>query len=274
MSDSAKSIAQIQLIIEAKSNQLRALTEEEATKSILLTLSKIAQQTNVNQGLDAGLAKDMARFVYTYFGGLSPREIMLAYHLLASGQLKASGDATMWYGRMTINSVGSTLNAYCEWKKDVEVALHTLAYEEKLAKERYLREQKSKEQYEAMKVNIIPIIKAEAVKFADTGRHASPLIYPLWYDILIEKNLLTVALVVKTKYFEQAKQKAEAELSEEISQLRTAGRTIEANNRQASMQEKIKPRAGAIAKGDIIAFVIETAAKMPEILNTTIQLND
>ena len=272
MSDCAKNTAQVQLIIEAKSNQLRALTEEEATKSILLTLSKIAQQTNVNQGFDAGLAKDMARFVYTYFGSLSSREIMLAYHLLASGQLKASGDATMWYGRITINSLGATLNAYCEWKKDVEVALHTLAYEEKLAKERYLREQKGREQYEQMKANIIAIIKTEAAKFSDSGRHASLLIYPLWYDILVEKNLLNVALVAKTKYFEAAKQKAEAELRDEISQLRTAGRTIEANNRQASMQEKIRPRAGIIAKGDIIAFVIEAASKMPEILNATIEL--
>lgn len=272
MSDCAKSIDQIQLIINAKSNQLRALNEEEATKSILLTLSKIMQQTNANQGLDAGLAKDMAKFVYTYFGGLSPREIMLAYHLLAAGQLSAGNDATMWYGRMTINSLGATLNAYCEWKKDVEVAIHTLAYEEKLAKERYMREAKAKEQYESMKTNISILLKTEAAKFADSGRHASLLLYPLYYDIAVEKNMLNIAQQQKLQYFEQAKREAETELVQEITALRTQGRTIEANNRQSSLAERVKPRAVVIAKTKIMSAVIETAAKIPDILNATINV--
>lgn len=272
LSDCVKNTAQVELILHAKQNQLNRLSEEEATKSILLTLAKIAQQTNVQGGFDASQAKDLASFIWQYYSSLSAREIMLAYHLLAAGQLKTTGEATMWYGRMTINQLGATLNAYIDWKRDVEVAIHTLAYDEKLAAERAQREQKMRENYERMKSNILIILKGEAAKYADAGKFASPLIYPTWYDILDEQGLISVAASTKLSYFEEAKQQAERELKEEIEQLRQQNRTAEAQSRIAEMKARLPVRAKAIAKASIIQTVIKQAAENQNLLNQKIEI--
>lgn len=272
LSDCVKSTAQVELILHAKQNQLSRLSEEEATKSILLALAKIAQQTNVQAGFDAMQAKDLAAFIWQYYSQLSAREIMLAYHLLAAGQLKTTGEATMWYGRMTINQLGATLNAYIDWKRDVEVAIHTLAHDEKLAAERAQREQTMRENYQRMKSNILIILKGEAAKFADAGKFASPLLYPTWYDVLDEQNLIDVSAATKLAYYQEAKQEAEKELRAEVEQLRQQNRTAEVQSRVSEMQERIPLRAKAIAKALIMRTVVKHASQNDTLLNQKITI--